>query len=192
MPVRSVGVQGLDRALGQHGAKAKGHVGGVNGLKDRQFQGLGKALAAIGRISGQTVPAAFSEGLIGVGKSGCRRDLAIGIDRAMLVTDPVEGGQDASGQIACGFQNRRHQVRVEVGKAAALVDLADIDHIGQGKAEVTKGGAIGHLTLSERAIAARGAMSLFKMMAGSCQVGMIREFLGPSFLRNHGVMIRWR
>ena len=129
----------------------------MDGLKDRQFQRLGQALTAIGWIGSQTVPAPVGKGLVGLGKSRRGRDLAIGIDRAMLVTDPVERGQDTGGQIARRLENRRHEVCVEIGKGTALVHLTDIDHIGQGKVEVTKGGAIGHLTLSGQAVPARGA-----------------------------------
>ena len=111
--------QSLDRALGQHGAKAKGHIGGVEHLIGGKVKRLGQALAAKIRRGGKARPSAFSEGLIGDREAGGRAHLAVLEGGAVLVALAVQGRQFVVRKARRGLQDGGHQVRVAVGKGAS-------------------------------------------------------------------------
>ena len=141
---RAVRLQRFDRRQRQHGTQAEGHVGGVDGLKGRQFQRLGQLLAAdVGR-GGQAGPAALGELAIGVGKARCCLYVSVGEGRALLVADPVQRGQHAFRKLRRGLQHRAQQVGVIVGEGPGSRDLVDARDGLEGEGEIANGGLVCH------------------------------------------------
>ena len=140
----SVGGQGLDRPLRQERAQAEGHVGGMDHLEHRQLQGLGQALAPMGGIGGQAVPAPLRELAIGVGKARGGEYPTVLEAGPVLVPGPVQGGQHPVGQGGRPLQHRAHHLGIIVGKSTGLGQPVDPRQLGQGEGQIADGGGIGH------------------------------------------------
>ena len=93
LPLGPVLGQGLDRALGQHRAKAERHVGGVHHLEYGQLHGFGQALAAMRRVGAERVPAVGDERPVGVGEARRGRHHAIRVLCAHGVAPAVQRRQ---------------------------------------------------------------------------------------------------
>jgi hypothetical protein len=135
-------MQRLDGALGQHRAEAEGHVRGVDHLEHRQFHGFGEALAAVGRVGGERVPAIGHEGAVGVGEAGgCGHD-AVLVARALGVALAVQRRQHVSRERARRLQHRGHGVGVQLRIGPG--DQGVVPHRLQREGQVADGRAEGH------------------------------------------------
>ncbi len=88
--VRAVGMQRVDRALGQQRAQAERQVRRVPDLAGRHRHHAGQALAAEFFRTGQRTPAAFGELAVGFLPAGRRVDLAVDQFGGGLVADLVQ------------------------------------------------------------------------------------------------------
>ena len=144
----AVQVEGLDGALGQHGAEAKRHVRRMDHLEDGELHGLAEALAAVVRIGGERVPAALDELAVGVGEAGRGGDRAVLVARALRVPRAVERGQHIGGERAGGLQHRGYRVAVQVRIGAGDQRVVADGREREGK--VADGRAEGHGRLSDQ------------------------------------------
>ncbi len=140
MRLGAVGVDGLDTALAQHGQQGEGHVGAVEHVDAGLFQHLGQALAAIGRVGGDAVPATFGIGLDGVEETGRQGHAAVAQPDARLVADPVERRQHVAGQLGGGIEHRVAQVAIEINR----VQSVHADDVVEAEGDVADGGTISH------------------------------------------------
>ena len=192
---RPVRLQRLDRGQRQHGTQAEGHVGGVDGLKGRQFQRLGQLLAAGVGGGGQAGPAALGELAIGVGKARCRRHVSVGEGRALLVADPVQRGQYAFRKLRCGLQHRAQQVGVIVGEGTGGRDLVDARHGLKGEGEIANWGLVCH---RQSGLVLLGLETFLTPCRDGTQVGLARTvtrsksvtWTGDISWQSHAVAIR--
>ncbi len=137
-----MGGDGLDGAQGEHGAKAEGHVRGLDHFEDRHFQGLGQPLAAVGGIRGKAVPAARGELTIGVAKARGRAHRSVLEGRPVQISGTVQGGQHLAGEGAGGFQHGGH--RVGVRGREELRQASEVRGFIKGEDEIANGRFVGH------------------------------------------------
>ena len=110
----AVGVQGEAGTGSQHRREAKGHIGSLHHLFKLGYQSLGHTHAAELRVTAQTVPATFNDGLVGFLETFGGSHFAIVPLGALLVTLTVQRREDATGNLPGLFQNGIGGIRVNI------------------------------------------------------------------------------
>ena len=141
--VRTVGGDRLHRALVEHRAQRKGHVGRRPHLLHGHAQRERQPLAAIVGREGQAVPAAVHILPVGVLKAVWRAYRAVVQHRALLVTDAVERRDGTGRQLARLVQHRIQQIGRGLGEAVDLAQIVEVAHGVEHEAHVADGRRIG-------------------------------------------------
>ena len=100
-----MGVQGQAGAGGQHRSQTKGHVGALHHFFKLGHQRLGHTHTTEVRVTTQTVPATFHDGLVGFFEAFRSGNLAFVPLTALFVGFTVQGRQYAAGDLARFFKD---------------------------------------------------------------------------------------
>ncbi len=145
----AMGMDSFDGALAQRRQQGKGHVGAVEHVEACLFQRLGQALAAIGRIGVQSVPAAFGIGPGGVGETRRQNDVVPIQSGSVEIADAIERRQHVAGQLPGRLQHGVADIAVEIGKGGRSIQRRLVDDMIQAEGDIFDGRAVGHLGLAK-------------------------------------------
>ena len=126
--LRAVGVDRRVGAVGQPGYMPKAMLAADVHLAHRGMEHVGHALAAVFGIAVEPGPAALAQEVEGMTEALGRAHHAVFQHAALAVADGVERRQHVAGDLAGLLEDRRGEVRVELGIAGdvLLVNLQDV------------------------------------------------------------------
>jgi hypothetical protein len=125
----AMGLDGVDRALGQGRADAERHGGGIEHFGNCDIEGKGQALAAqsLGRV--KPIPAGLDPLRISLAPAIRRLDIAVFEPRALFVAGLVQGSDHLGSKLAGFLQYRIHGVAVEIAERAGIERFAKPGHV---------------------------------------------------------------
>ncbi len=141
---RRVGDNRRDRPLGEARIHPESHIRRAEKFVDGLRQHHRQALPAEFGGRRNPDPAARGEPLIGVLKSGRRRDGAVVVAAAaLLIANPVERGEHFLAEFCRFSEHRFDEIGRRLGKAGQVVVAVDMKHLAQQKHHVVDGSLIG-------------------------------------------------